>query len=89
MVRLLVAALIGAALAAAAAAREPDFGEFQAVQESLSRVPPKLRAEWLRKRGYDDSQYTAYRRPESTSLRLVGKYGRGLSVEVTGRDSMG
>jgi len=84
----LVVALLGAACVLAAYGREPGFAEFQTVQESLARVPPKMRAEWLRKRGYDDSRYTTYRKPESTGLRLVGKYGRGPSVEVTGRDTL-
>ncbi len=83
---LLVAVL--AALPAASFGREPDFREYRAVQESLARVPPKFRAEWLQKRGYDDSRYTSYQKPESTGLRLVGKYGRGPSVEVTGRDTL-
>jgi hypothetical protein len=83
---LLVAVL--AALPATSFGREPDFREFRVLQESLAGVPPKYRAEWLQKRGYDDSRYTRYQKPESTGLRLVGKYGRGPSVAVTGRDTL-
>jgi hypothetical protein len=83
---LLVAVL--AMLPVASFGRELDFREFRAVQESLARVPPKYRAEWLHKRGYDDSRYSTYQKPESTGLRLVGKYGRGPSVEVAGRDTL-
>ncbi|MEO0079771.1 MAG: hypothetical protein ABIK44_03740 [candidate division WOR-3 bacterium] len=75
-------------LAALELAREPDFREFRAVQESLAHLPPKLRGWWLHRHGYDDSYYTTYRRPETMGLRLVGKWGRGPSVEVTGRDSL-
>ncbi len=83
---LLVAVL--AALAAGSFGRELDFREFRVLQESLARLPPKYRAEWLRKRGYEDSRYTTYQKPESTGLRLVGKSGRGPSVAVTGRDTL-
>jgi hypothetical protein len=82
-----VAVLLLAA-AAAGFAREPGFGEFRAVQESLSRMPAKFRAEWLLKRGLDASRYTEYHRPESTGLRLRGKWGRGPSNEVTGRGNL-
>jgi hypothetical protein len=36
----------------------------------------------------DASRYTEYRRPESTGLTLVGKWGRGTSNEVTGRGNL-
>jgi hypothetical protein len=64
------------------------FEEHVAVQESLGRMPAKFQAEWLQKRGLDASRYTEYRRPDTTGLRLVGKYGRGPSNEVTGRGDL-
>lgn len=79
---------LGLLTVSAALARMSDFRESWAVMESLQHLPPKFRAEWLRKRGYDNSYYTTYRKPESTGLRLVGKWGRGPSVEVTGQDSL-
>ncbi len=73
---------------AAASAREPEFNEFRAVQESLSGVHPRMRASWLAERGLDDSYYTTFRKPDSSGIRMVGKWGRGPSVEVTGQDSL-
>ena len=62
--------------------------EYPAVQESLEHVPRKQRAWWLERHGFDASRYTTYQRPETTGLRLVGKWGRGPSGEVTGQDSL-
>jgi hypothetical protein len=83
-----VAFLLLAAVAVGLAA-QPDWrlGEM-VLHDSLSRMPAKFRAEWLLKRGLDASAYTEYHRPESTGLRLVGKYGRGPSNEVTGRGNL-
>jgi hypothetical protein len=38
-------------LASLALAREPGFGEYRAVQESLRSVPPRMRMEWLYQHG--------------------------------------
>ena len=86
--RILAVLLSGLVLAVPLVAREVGFGEYRAVQESLAKMPARFRAEWLLKRGLDASRYTEYRRPESTGLRLVGKYGRGPSNEVTGRGNL-
>jgi hypothetical protein len=71
---------------------ELDFRQHQAVQESLSRVPPRLRNRWLNERGLELPGFNvgmpASDRPDSLGLRLRGKWGRGPSVEVTGRDSL-
>lgn len=75
-------------LAAGALGSTLSFEGHAAVRESLARVPAKFRAEWLIKRGLDASRYAEYRRPETTGLRLVGKYGRGPSNEVTGRGNL-
>jgi len=82
------AALVVLCLAAGAFGGRLSFQAHSAVQESLSRMPAKFRAEWLLKRGLDASRYTEYRRPESTGLRLLGKWGRGPSNEVTGRGNL-
>jgi hypothetical protein len=84
----LVAVLLGAALAAAAFGREPSSEGYRAVQESLAQMPAKFQAEWLQRRGLDASRYTEYHRLESTGLTLVGKWGRGISNEVTGRGNL-
>jgi hypothetical protein len=89
----LVAVLLGAVLAAAALAGVPEFERYRAVQESLARVPPRLRGRWLNERGLELPGVNApipasSPNSESTSLRLVGKWGRGPSVEVTGKDSL-
>jgi hypothetical protein len=84
----MVAVLLGAALAAAVFGRGLTFPEHAAVQESLARMPAKFQAEWLQRRGMDASRYTEYRQPESAGLKLVGKWGRGPSNEVTGRGDL-
>jgi len=59
-----------------------------ASRESLEHVSRKQWASWLEHHGYDASRYTTYQRPETTGLRLVGKYGRGPSVEVMAQDTL-
>jgi hypothetical protein len=63
-----------------------------AVMDSLRAVHPRLRNRWLNERGRELPGYNApvpeADRPDSSGLRLVGKYGRGPSVEVTGKDSL-
>jgi hypothetical protein len=95
----LVAVLLGAALAATAFGREllpsvtPSEARglassgFRAVQESLRYLPPNMRSYYLEKAGFD-MWPMAQSEPESTGLRLVGKWGAGPSVRVTGRDSI-
>jgi hypothetical protein len=63
------------------------FQEHAAVQESLSRVHPRMRASWLREHGLDDSYYTTFRRPESTGLACIGRWPWGPSWELAGRDT--
>ena len=78
-----------AACCASALGREPGFAEYRAVQESLSRVPARHRGEWLDRRGLKLPPWNAplptTGRDDSLGLRLVGKYGRGPSNEVTGQ----
>jgi hypothetical protein len=47
--------LLGAAVAFGS---RLSFQEHAAVQESLSRVHPRMRAGWLKERGVDDPYYT-------------------------------
>ena len=86
----LVAVLLGAALAAAAFGREPAFEEYRAFQDSLHSLPSRMQARWLAKHGIElpgwNSPSPAH--AESGGLRMVGKWGRGPAVEVTGRDSL-
>jgi hypothetical protein len=63
------------------------FQEQRAVQESLGRVHPRVRASWLRERGLDDSYYTTFHRPESSGLRECGRWPWGPSWELAGRDT--
>jgi hypothetical protein len=86
-VRFLSALLLGLALATSVFAREPGFEEHRAVQESLSRVHPRMRASWLRARGMDDSYYTTFHRPESSGLAIIGRWPWGPSWELAGRDT--
>lgn len=75
-------------LASVAISRQPSFEEFRTIQDSLIQVPPRFREDWLRDRGLEDPFVFGTVNPESTGLRLVGKYGRGPSREVTGQDSL-
>ena len=85
----ILAAVLMAASCALALGREPGFAEYRAVQESLSRVHPRMRASWLRERGLDDSPYTTFRKPDSGSgLRCIGRWPWGPSWELCGRDSL-
>jgi hypothetical protein len=64
-------------LAAGAFGNRLSFQEHAAVQESLARVHPRMRASWLRERGIDDPYYTAVRRSDSgQGLREVGRWLR-------------
>jgi hypothetical protein len=73
-------------LAAGALGREPSFEEHAAVQESLSRVHPRMRASWLKERGIEDSYCTCVRRPDSgQGLVEVGRWSYGPSYDVDGR----
>jgi hypothetical protein len=65
-----------------------ELPDFQVLRESLLAVPPKTQTRWLKERGYRLPGLTEYLKPESTGLRLVGKWGRGRAWEVTGQDSL-
>jgi hypothetical protein len=84
-----MAFLLGLGISALAVAMSP-MGRGRMVMDSLRQVPPRLRARWLDSRGLvvPGTNAPAPSVSESTGLRLVGKYGRGPSVEVTGRDSL-
>jgi hypothetical protein len=86
-------AIVLCALGGAAIARPPDFAARAAVQESLAGVHPRFRADWLRQRGLDNSDYTTFRRPDSgAGLRLVGRWSYGPATfcmtEVIGVDTV-
>jgi len=82
-----VAVLLGAALVAVALAGTPEFRRHQAMQESLRYLPPNIRSYYLEKAGFD--MWPAARpQSESLGLSLVGKWGGGPSVRVTGRDTI-
>ncbi|MBM3314336.1 hypothetical protein FJY71_00645, partial [candidate division WOR-3 bacterium] len=76
------------AVAGLATAGRPDFAEPGAMRESLEHIPRKRWAWWLEDHGHDASRFTRYQRPDSQGLRMVGKWGRGPAVEVTGRDTL-
>jgi hypothetical protein len=84
---ILVALCLGLLAATGVAADFPrSFQEHAAVQESLARVHPRMRASWLRERGVEDPYYTAVRRPDSgQGLREVGRWSYGPSYDVDGR----
>jgi hypothetical protein len=81
--------MLMAACCASALGREPGFAEYRSVRDSLRTVAPSHRARWLQARGLDVSEFVPTYRPDSaTGLRLVGKYGRGPALSVTGQDSL-
>lgn len=69
-----------------AAAGRPGMDE-RALMDSARSVPPKLRLEWLRKRGIEMPGYAGGPKSDS-GLRLVSKWGRGPAAEVTGEDTL-
>jgi hypothetical protein len=56
--------------------------------DSLGRIHPRMQAKWLSERGIDLSDLYTPRAPGVEGTRMIGKWGRGPSVEVTGRDSL-
>jgi hypothetical protein len=74
------------AAATAAFGDRLSFEEHAAVQESLSRVHPRMRARWLAERGIEDPYYTGVRSTDSgQGLREVGRWSFGPSYDVDGR----
>ena len=74
-------------LAAGAFGGRLSFQEQAAMQESLRYLPPNIRSYFLEKAGFD--MWPAARpQSESLGLSLVGKWGGGPSVRVTGRDTI-
>jgi hypothetical protein len=78
------------ALIVAALAQLALGGEFDRawLHDSLARVHPRLRSRWLNQRDIELPGYFESRAPESDGIRMTGKWGRGPSYEVTGRDSL-
>jgi len=62
-----------------------SFDEYHAVQESLSRVHPRMRARWLRERGIEDPYYTSVRTDSGSGLQCIGRWSYGPSYDVDGR----
>ena len=88
--RFLAAVLSCLVLASTVLAREPGFGEYRAVRESLQSVHPRFAPRWLKDHGYDPADFMPrpWTNSDSLGLELKGKWGRGRSVEVTGQDSL-
>jgi hypothetical protein len=61
-----------------------DFRRHQAVQESLSRVPPRLRSQWLRQRGMD-TPFLQPSKADSAGIQVVGRWSYGPAYDVDGR----
>jgi len=62
-----------------------SFEEHAAVQESLARVHPRMRASWLKERGVEDPYYTSVRTDSGSGLRCIGRWSFGPSYDVDGR----
>lgn len=54
--------------------------------DSLDRMPPNLRYYYMQKNSLEE--FNEFLRPDSQGVRMVGKWGRGSSSRVTGRDSL-
>jgi hypothetical protein len=78
---------LSALILTAWAASALDRQDRQALMDSLRYLPPNIRSYYLDKAGFD-MWPKAQSRLESTGLRLVGRWGAGPSVRVTGRDSI-
>jgi len=68
---------------AAALAREPEFCEFWAVQESLREIEPWFRRRWLSERGLQDYYKQMSWKPDSQGIRCIGRWSYGPSVKVS------
>jgi hypothetical protein len=86
-VRTAAVALLLAAVAVGLASQFDRRQNEMALRDSLSRVHPRMRANWLRERGLDNSYHTTFHRPESTGLREVGRWPWGPSWDIAGRDT--
>jgi hypothetical protein len=81
-----VCLLLGATVALGA---RLSFPEHAAVQESLSRVHPRMRAGWLKERGVEDPYYTSVRTDSGSGLECIGRWSYGPSYDVDGRATAG
>ena len=77
-----LAAILGAAQAT------PGWQGETSVFDSLGNVHPRNRPRWLHERGVELRALFEPSEPDSGSLRLVGKWGRGPSFQVTGVDTL-
>jgi hypothetical protein len=71
--------------ATAALGSRLSFQEPAAVQESLGRVHPRMRASWLKERGIEDPYYTSVRTDSGSGLQCIGRWSYGPSYDVDGR----
>jgi len=81
LVLLLVLGLGALAVAASPIQRE------QVLMDSLRRIPPKRRMEWMFERGWK-TEDGGLRKEADSGLRLLSKWGRGPAAEVTGKDTL-
>jgi hypothetical protein len=77
-----------AACCASVLGREPGFAEHRAAQDSFRHLPPNMRFYALRKAGLLPAPARTTDADTGSGIRLVGKWGGGPSVKVTGRDSL-
>jgi hypothetical protein len=77
-----------AACCTSALGREPGFAEYRAVQDSFGHLPPNMRFYTMRKAGLLPPPARIADDDSGSGIRLVGKWGGGPSVRVTGRDSL-
>jgi hypothetical protein len=84
----ILAAILIAACCASAVGREPGFAEYRAVQDSFRHLPPSMRFYAMRKAGLLPPPARIADDDTGSGMRLVGKWGGGPSVKVTGTDSL-
>ncbi|MFO7651676.1 MAG: hypothetical protein R6X13_10110 [bacterium] len=84
-VRLL--ALLGLLVAAAGAvpAGRLDFERWEAIEESLRQMPPRLRGRWLRDRGIADQMLRTVTVGTDSELAVVGRWSYGTAYDIDGR----
>jgi hypothetical protein len=85
--RLVLGLALLAALAAAVPADRVDFERWEAVEDSLQQMPPRLRGRWLRDRGLPDPTLLPASLSTDSGLSLVGRWSYGTAYDVDGRMS--
>ncbi|MFO7650730.1 MAG: T9SS type A sorting domain-containing protein [bacterium] len=81
-VRLLALLGLLVALAAAFPADRGEFERWEAIEDSLRQMPPRLRGRWLRDRGIEDPMLRPAVLSTDSGLSVVGRWSLGPAYDV-------